>query len=272
MNSGSKSKRAKNGENLGGTSYKLSATERLVEVPKTAMDTAMDTASGHGERSGGGRVKGGKADYREGSSRADESRNDDSEDDQFSESEDEGVQDYKRGGYHPVREGEEFKNGRYLVERKLGWGHFSTVWLAWDRQEKVSKHTRACVFPHASTSVRLCLCVSKRRSLLTLSILRLSPGALDVLRRTHTCLLMLPIAVLRLLPGACSPGMMLASASITGKPLPSMKVAEAAEVGSGCRVHAGDWKRGFLGTACSHKPCQGEVVTIIERCGRVQTR
>jgi serine/threonine protein kinase len=23
--------------------------------------------------------------------------------------------------------------GRYLIEKKLGWGHFSTVWLASDR-------------------------------------------------------------------------------------------------------------------------------------------
>ena len=25
-------------------------------------------------------------------------------------------------------------NGRYRVVRKLGWGHFSTVWLCWDIQ------------------------------------------------------------------------------------------------------------------------------------------
>lgn len=25
-------------------------------------------------------------------------------------------------------------NGKYHVIRKLGWGHFSTVWLAWDIQ------------------------------------------------------------------------------------------------------------------------------------------
>ncbi|PSR98482.1 Protein kinase [Actinidia chinensis var. chinensis] len=47
-------------------------------------------------------------------------------------SEDEGTEDYRRGGYHAVRVGDAFKSGRYVVQSKLGWGHFSTVWLAWD--------------------------------------------------------------------------------------------------------------------------------------------
>ena len=37
------------------------------------------------------------------------------------------------GGYHPVKIGDLFNN-RYHVIRKLGWGHFSTVWLCWDLQ------------------------------------------------------------------------------------------------------------------------------------------
>ncbi|KAE9612348.1 putative protein kinase CMGC-SRPK family [Lupinus albus] len=49
-------------------------------------------------------------------------------------SEDEGTEDYRRGGYHAVRISDTFKNGRYVVQSKLGWGHFSTVWLAWDTQ------------------------------------------------------------------------------------------------------------------------------------------
>ncbi|KAK9723880.1 hypothetical protein RND81_05G031600 [Saponaria officinalis] len=47
-------------------------------------------------------------------------------------SEDEGREEYRRGGYHAVRIGDTFKNGVYVVQSKLGWGHFSTVWLAWD--------------------------------------------------------------------------------------------------------------------------------------------
>lgn len=46
--------------------------------------------------------------------------------------------DYKMGGYHPVCKGETYYStkipGReYVTVRKLGWGHFSTVWLAKSR-------------------------------------------------------------------------------------------------------------------------------------------
>uniref|UniRef100_A0AAQ5YCA6 non-specific serine/threonine protein kinase n=1 Tax=Amphiprion ocellaris TaxID=80972 RepID=A0AAQ5YCA6_AMPOC len=39
--------------------------------------------------------------------------------------------DYGIGGYYPVEIGEIFVD-RYQVVKKLGWGHFSTVWLCWD--------------------------------------------------------------------------------------------------------------------------------------------
>ncbi|KAJ7225865.1 kinase-like domain-containing protein [Mycena pura] len=40
--------------------------------------------------------------------------------------------EYNTGGYLPVKLTDTFKNGRYSVLRKLGWGHFSTVWLVKD--------------------------------------------------------------------------------------------------------------------------------------------
>ena len=46
-------------------------------------------------------------------------------------SEDEGIADYKVGGYHPVHVGEVMLD-RYVIIQKLGWGHFSTVWLTKD--------------------------------------------------------------------------------------------------------------------------------------------
>ncbi|GBC00321.1 hypothetical protein RclHR1_03810010 [Rhizophagus clarus] len=47
----------------------------------------------------------------------------------------EDFEDYCKGGYHPVKIGDTFNDGRYTVVRKLGWGHFSTVWLARDNRQ-----------------------------------------------------------------------------------------------------------------------------------------
>ncbi|KAJ7944045.1 Kinase family protein [Quillaja saponaria] len=49
-----------------------------------------------------------------------------------SEEDDEGIDSYRKGGYHAVRIGDQFSGGRYIAQRKLGWGQFSTVWLAYD--------------------------------------------------------------------------------------------------------------------------------------------
>ncbi|KAM9362081.1 SRSF protein kinase 3-like [Symphorus nematophorus] len=43
--------------------------------------------------------------------------------------------DYGIGGYYRVEIGEIFAD-RYQVVKKLGWGHFSTVWLCWDMVER----------------------------------------------------------------------------------------------------------------------------------------
>lgn len=51
------------------------------------------------------------------------------------EDEQEDPHDYCKGGYHPVKIGDLF-HSRYHVVRKLGWGHFSTVWLCWDLSGK----------------------------------------------------------------------------------------------------------------------------------------
>ncbi|KNE59421.1 serine/threonine-protein kinase SRPK3 [Allomyces macrogynus ATCC 38327] len=64
-------------------------------------------------------------------------------DDEFSEAtvysdDEEDAQDYCPGGYHPVNIGDKFKDGRYTVLRKLGWGHFSTVWLCRDNHPAMS--------------------------------------------------------------------------------------------------------------------------------------
>ncbi|KAJ2327580.1 serine/threonine protein kinase, CMGC [Coemansia sp. RSA 2702] len=63
------------------------------------------------------------------------SNSDDYEDEPEMEEED--IEDYRKGGYHPLKIGDTFKSNRYKVVRKLGWGHFSTVWLAHDRDRDI---------------------------------------------------------------------------------------------------------------------------------------
>jgi serine/threonine-protein kinase SRPK3 len=52
----------------------------------------------------------------------------------YSDTQQERKSEYRKGGYHPVTEGELY-NSRYRVVKKLGWGYFSTVWLCWDHGE-----------------------------------------------------------------------------------------------------------------------------------------
>ena len=56
-----------------------------------------------------------------------------SSNDDYSEDGEEDAESYKPGGYHPVKVGEIYNN-RYQVVEKMGWGHFSTVWLCLDLQ------------------------------------------------------------------------------------------------------------------------------------------
>lgn len=63
----------------------------------------------------------------------DESGEDDEDDeDPVHPENEEDLKDYVPGGYHPCYIGENYKNNKYTLVRKLGWGHFSTVWLAKD--------------------------------------------------------------------------------------------------------------------------------------------
>lgn len=48
----------------------------------------------------------------------------------------EDVELYRPGGFHPVHLGDTFSNGRYRIIHKLGYGGFSTVWLAREESQK----------------------------------------------------------------------------------------------------------------------------------------
>ncbi|KAK9499189.1 hypothetical protein O3M35_003686 [Rhynocoris fuscipes] len=71
-----------------------------------------------------------KDDFREDDLRFDENRSTD-----LDYNDREPSAEYVPGGYHPVHHGDLYAS-RYFVLRKLGWGHFSTVWLSWDLKEK----------------------------------------------------------------------------------------------------------------------------------------
>lgn len=51
--------------------------------------------------------------------------------------------DYRPGGYHPAERDEMF-GGKHRAICKLGWGQFSTVWLAWDIQREAFSAMKIC--------------------------------------------------------------------------------------------------------------------------------
>jgi len=56
----------------------------------------------------------------------------------------ENQQAYKEGGYLNVRPGTVLRH-RYVIIHKLGWGEFSTVWLAYDKRAEEQRHTFVAV-------------------------------------------------------------------------------------------------------------------------------
>jgi len=94
----------------------------------TSLLKQMLTTNQHGYRATGASNSLSKAPNMNRSPSSSDSREDAAE----ATADEEDSEDYCKGGYHPVSVGEQFKDGKYTVVRKLGWGHFSTVWLSKD--------------------------------------------------------------------------------------------------------------------------------------------
>ncbi|KAK2774049.1 serine protein kinase sky1 [Colletotrichum kahawae] len=60
---------------------------------------------------------------------------------------------YRPGGYHPVRIGDHFNHGKYKVLNKLGYGSYSTVWLA--RNNETKRHVALKVLAADTSKVEL---------------------------------------------------------------------------------------------------------------------
>ncbi|XP_055388914.1 SRSF protein kinase 3-like [Condylostylus longicornis] len=109
----------------------------LTVIPPTGVDVGNNHSFDDNGSIESRSVSSGRSDR--GGSEGSSANQDDGSEQDFTESDDEGTRDYKKGGYHPVTIGEIY-NHRYRIEAKLGWGHFSTVWLATDLKSTECKY------------------------------------------------------------------------------------------------------------------------------------
>ncbi|KAI3403673.2 SKY1 [Candida oxycetoniae] len=117
------------------------AKKANLENKKDGLDVAMSNDGSETELEGDKReerrVDGLDDDDDDDDDNDDEDEDEDEDDDEpMNPTDEENLQDYVPGGYHPCYIGEEYKNGKYTLVRKLGWGHFSTVWLARDNDKQ----------------------------------------------------------------------------------------------------------------------------------------
>lgn len=59
------------------------------------------------------------------------------------------LENYRPGGYHPVKIGDQFR-GRYRIVHKLGYGSYSTTWLARDEQNMKYVAVKICTADSSS--------------------------------------------------------------------------------------------------------------------------
>ncbi|KAF1960869.1 hypothetical protein CC80DRAFT_489109 [Byssothecium circinans] len=64
----------------------------------------------------------------------------------------EGFEEYTIGGYHPITLGDTFQDGRYQVVHQLGFGSYSTIWLARDKRSERYVSLKVLVASEASKS------------------------------------------------------------------------------------------------------------------------
>ncbi|EHN00780.1 Sky1p [Saccharomyces cerevisiae x Saccharomyces kudriavzevii VIN7] len=103
-------------------------------VPESIPPETKDISTNSVKKQQGDGIESPVSVQSESGSRSDSDSDSDSDSSMSScdERNEESLKDYRPGGYHPAFKGEPYKDSRYILVRKLGWGHFSTVWLARD--------------------------------------------------------------------------------------------------------------------------------------------
>ncbi|KAL3489047.1 hypothetical protein BJX62DRAFT_226913 [Aspergillus germanicus] len=99
--------------------------------------------------------------------------------------------EYKPGGYHPIMIGDKLNNDRYHIVDKLGYGGYSTVWLAHDTQLNKYVALKVHVASHPPTDTKILKALSDP-SLSQRPGYNLIPTILDEFEvhgpnGTHTC-------------------------------------------------------------------------------------
>lgn len=76
------------------------------------------------------------------------------------------AEEYAPGGYRQIHVGDSINNGRYRVVRKLGFGHFSTVWLVQDERCVLLSSLSAsnCIDHRRGDVPRSCVRLAARRT------------------------------------------------------------------------------------------------------------
>jgi serine/threonine protein kinase len=103
---------------------------------------------------------------------------------------------YRPGGYHPVAIGDRCQD-RYQIVHKLGYGSYSTIWLARDERTASYVAIKVGTADHGSKEVELLIQIStraKRRTGLGASLIPvvLDHFNIDGPNGTHTCLVTAP--------------------------------------------------------------------------------
>ena len=77
----------------------------------------------------------------------------------YPEADVEELEKYMPGGFHPTSIGDVFSNGRYTIVHKLGFGGYSTIWLARDHQSQryVSLKIQASIASESSSEADILL-------------------------------------------------------------------------------------------------------------------